>query len=110
MIVKNLGIYIRAVDLIKGPAAQTLKGTSPISYNVPFCDRNVEMCVHFCYKMVHCEIFVWCIVGFVGLSLCNKSIQIESKYMYHNSSRDRRQSGLSKVKEIKSVFKWFKMA
>ena len=22
-------------------------------------------CVHFCYKMLHCGIFVWCIVGFV---------------------------------------------
>ena len=23
------------------------------------------MCAHFCYKMVHCEMFIWCIVGFV---------------------------------------------
>ena len=23
------------------------------------------MCAHFCYQMVHCGIFVWCIVGFV---------------------------------------------
>ena len=38
--------------------------TSPISHNVPFCNRNVHMCAHFCYKMVHCGIFVWCIVGF----------------------------------------------
>ena len=24
------------------------------------------MCAHFCYKVVHCGIFFWCIVGFVG--------------------------------------------
>ena len=39
--------------------------TSPISHNAPFCNRNVHMCAHFCYKTVHCGIFVWCIVGFV---------------------------------------------
>ena len=39
--------------------------TSPISHNAPFCKRNVHICAHFCYKMVHCGIFVWCIVGCV---------------------------------------------
>ena len=39
--------------------------TSPISHNAPCCSRNVRMCAHFCYKMVHCGIFIWCIVGFV---------------------------------------------
>ena len=36
-----------------------------ISHKAPFCNRNVHMCAHFCYKVVHCGIFVWCIVGFV---------------------------------------------
>ena len=35
------------------------------SHNAPFCNRNVHICAHFCYEMVHCGIFVWCIVGFV---------------------------------------------
>ena len=37
--------------------------TSLTSHNVPFCSRNVHMYAHFCYKMVHCGIFVKCIVG-----------------------------------------------
>ena len=40
--------------------------TSPISHNAPLCYRNVHMCAHFCYKMVHCGRFVRCIVGFLG--------------------------------------------
>ena len=36
-----------------------------ISHNAPFCNRNVHACAHFCYKMVHCGIWNWCIVGFV---------------------------------------------
>ena len=38
--------------------------TSPKPHNTPFCKRNVHMCAHFCYEMLHCGIFVWCIVGF----------------------------------------------
>ena len=30
--------------------------TFPISHNTLFCNRNVHMCAHFCYKMVHCGI------------------------------------------------------
>ena len=37
----------------------------PISHNAPFCNRNVHMCAHFFYKIMHCGIFVTCIVGFV---------------------------------------------
>ena len=35
-------------------------------------DRNeikwwdMRMCAHFCHKMVHCEIFVWCMLGIEG--------------------------------------------
>ena len=45
--------------------------TSPISHNAPLCNRNVHTCTHFCYKVVHCGIFVWCIVGFVGWLYCH---------------------------------------
>ena len=38
---------------------------SSISHNAPFCNWNVHMCAHFCYKMEHFGIFNWCIVGFV---------------------------------------------
>ena len=37
----------------------------PFFHNAPFCNRNVHICAHFCYKMVDCRIFAWCIVGFV---------------------------------------------
>ena len=47
------------------PVAQIPQCTSPVSHNVPICSRNVYICAHFCYKMVHYGIFVWCIVGFV---------------------------------------------
>ena len=47
------------------PISQIPKYICAISHNAAFCSRNVHMCAHFCYKMVHCGIFVWCIVGFV---------------------------------------------
>ena len=36
-----------------------------ISHNASFNNRNMQMCACLCYKMVHCEIFVWSIVDFV---------------------------------------------
>ena len=33
-----------------------------ISHNAPLCNRNVHMCAHFCYKLVHCGIWDLCIV------------------------------------------------
>ena len=51
--------------LVNRPITQIPQYTSPIPNNVPFCDRNVHMCAHFCYKMVHCGIFVSCIVAFL---------------------------------------------
>ena len=50
--------------------AQIPQCISPISHNIPFCNRNVHICAHFCYKMVHCWIFIWCIVGFVRYIYC----------------------------------------
>ena len=38
---------------------------SPVSLNTPFCNRNMHMCAHFCYKMLYCRIFVKYIVGYV---------------------------------------------
>ena len=35
-----------------------------ISHNATLSNRNVCMC-HFCYKVVHCGIWDWCIVGYV---------------------------------------------
>ena len=40
---------------------------SPISYNAPLCDRNVQM--------VHCGIFIWCTVGFVRWDYCWRLLQ-----------------------------------
>ena len=36
-----------------------------ISHNTSFCNRNVHICAHFCYKILHCGIWDCCIVGFV---------------------------------------------
>ena len=36
---------------------------APISHMQ--CNRNMHTCTHFCYKMVNCGIWEWCIVGFV---------------------------------------------
>ena len=36
-----------------------------ISYNALFCNRNVHMCAHFCYKILNCRIVVKCVMGFV---------------------------------------------
>ena len=35
------------------------------SHNAPICNRNVHICTHFCYKVLHCEIWDRRIVGFV---------------------------------------------
>ena len=47
------------------PISQIPECICVISHNASFCNRNVHMCAHFCYKMVHCGIFFWSIVGFV---------------------------------------------
>ena len=48
----------------KRPVTQIPQCPSPTSHNAQFCNRKVHMCIHFCYKMVHCGIFVKWIVGF----------------------------------------------
>ena len=41
------------------PISQIPECICAISHNATFCNRNVHMCAHFCYKMVHCGIIVW---------------------------------------------------
>ena len=41
------------------------------------CKRNEHMCAHFCYKMVHCGIFVCCVVRFMRICVL---ILLESIY------------------------------
>ena len=36
-----------------------------IFHNALFCYRSVHTCAQFCNKLVRCEIWDWCIVGFV---------------------------------------------
>ena len=36
------------------------------TYKAPLDDRNVHTCARSDYKVVHCSIFVWCIVGLLG--------------------------------------------
>ena len=45
------------------PVSQIPLCIRQIIHNAPFCNRNVH--THFCYKMLHCGIWIWCIVGFV---------------------------------------------
>ena len=48
------------------PVAYITQCIRQISHNAPFYNRNVHICAHFCYKMVHCGIWYWCSVGFVN--------------------------------------------
>ena len=47
------------------PKSQIEQCNRQISHNAPVCNRNVHTCAHFCYKMVHCGIWDWCIMEFV---------------------------------------------
>ena len=47
------------------PISQIPQCIRQISHNARPCNRNVHTCAHFCCKMVHRGIFVWCIVGYV---------------------------------------------
>ena len=50
------------------PISQIPQYIRKITHNASFCNRNVHTRAHFCYKIVHCRIWVWSIVGFVILS------------------------------------------
>ena len=43
---------------------------SDIPHNAPFCNRNVHTRANFCHKMVHCEKWDCCNVGFVQQVYC----------------------------------------
>ena len=45
--------------------AQIPQCASFMSHNAPYCNKNVYMCANLCYKMLHCGIFVWCMVVFL---------------------------------------------
>ena len=70
-----------ALHYFNRPISQIPKCICAISHNATFCNRNVHMCAHFCYKMVHCGIFVWCILGFV-------------RWVYYAQDNPKRQSNL----------------
>ena len=36
-----------------------------IFHNAQLCNKNVHTYAHFCYKVAHCGIWDWCILGFV---------------------------------------------
>ena len=44
---------------------------APVTYNAPYYNKTVLMCAHFCYKIVHCGIFVECVTGYVRKSWLN---------------------------------------
>ena len=44
-----------------GPISHIPQCIGQISHNAPFCNRNVHIYAHFCYKMVHCGIWDWCV-------------------------------------------------
>ena len=50
------------------PVAQIPQCTSTISHNVLFCNRNVHMCAHFCYKSALWDIhLIYCGICEMGL-------------------------------------------
>ena len=49
----------------RDPSHKSPQCIRQISNNAPFCNRNVHMCAHFSYKMVHCGILDQWIVGCV---------------------------------------------
>ena len=61
----NLIITLSAVLTSNRPISQIPQCIRQISHNATFCNRNVHMRAHFCYKMLHCGIWHRCILGFV---------------------------------------------
>ena len=73
--------------IINRPISQIPECICAISHNATFCNRNVHTCAHFCYKMVHCGIYVWCIVGFVRWVYCTHLKQwMQFTHQCHNSN------------------------
>ena len=55
--------------------------TSPITHNAAFCNGNVHRYAHFCYKRLHCGMFIWCIIGFWDGILRRLNIDLLLKWM-----------------------------
>ena len=75
-------VHIQAafcMRLTNRPISQIPQSIKQTSHSAPFCNRKVHICAHFCYKMVHCGIWNWCIVGF-GQQVCLKTLNIFDKW------------------------------
>ena len=67
---RHVSLIIEQIDIVQyqwylikdktgdRPIVQILQCIHVVSHDAPFCNRNVHMRAHFCYKMVHCGIFV----------------------------------------------------
>ena len=55
------------------PMSQVPQCIKHTSHNGPLCNSNVQTCIQFCYRMLHCGISDWCIVGYVQRVNCRKS-------------------------------------
>ena len=83
----NCDLSVKKTQTQNRPISQIPECICAISHNATFCDRNVHMCAHFCYKMLHCGIFVWCIVGFVRLVYWTIIQEASGSSMIPNAAR-----------------------
>ena len=74
--------------VINNPVAQITQCISLVSYNAPLCNRNVHLCAPFCYKIVHCGIWAWCIVGFTRWDCCDIGLSIPHEAAMTSSHGD----------------------
>ena len=65
--------------------------SSPISHNASFCNRNVDMCARFCYKMVHCGIFVMhsgkCEMCLLWRGIAHNMVKVKCRSFFKAESR-----------------------
>ena len=59
---------------VGSPISQIQRCIRQIAHYAAFCNRYA--CAHFCYKLLHCGIWDWCIVVFVQQIFVGFSIQI----------------------------------
>ena len=107
-------------DFANWPDAQIPQYTSPISHKAQFCNRNVHMCAHFCYKMIQCGIFLWCIFwdlwdGSIALEHYNDVImgamafQITSLTIVYStvySGADQRNRSSASLAFVRGIHRW----
>ena len=56
------GLCMWSTIVTHRPVSQIPQCTSPTPHNASFCNKNVHMCAHFCYKMVHCRMRDICLM------------------------------------------------